>query len=79
MAVRKTKPEILKFRFTQDSFVVDDSKYEGKFFDDKISALYDIGFESKPVFFDEAGIFLWRISEMFISRLSKTEGLELSR
>ena len=75
----KTPQLILKFRFTPTLFAVDDSKYTGKFLDSPVQSLYDIGFENEPSYFDEAGKFLYKIADTFLTLLSKTEGIELLR
>ena len=76
---KKATITLLKFRFTKELFAVDDSNYKGIFRASPVQALYSLGFEEKPASLDEAGIFLYRIAETFLTELSKTEGLELLR
>ena len=76
---KKATITLLKFRFTKELFAVDDSNYKGIFRASPVQALYILGFEEKPTSLDEAGIFLYRIAETFLTELSKTEGLELLR
>ncbi|HBG65933.1 MAG TPA: hypothetical protein DDW78_05625, partial [Treponema sp.] len=70
----------LRFRFLPSLFAVDDATYSGAFKDDPIKALYDLGFDVRPLAsVDDAGLFLWQVADSFLTELSRTEGLELSR
>lgn len=70
----------LHFRFLPTLFAVDDATYSGAFKDEPINALYNLGFDVRPVAsLDDAGLFLWQIADSFLTELSRTEGLELSR
>ena len=70
----------LRFRFLPSLFAVDDATYGGTFRDEPIMALYNLGFAVRPVAtVDDAGLFLWQIADSFLTELSRTEGLELSR
>ena len=70
----------LRFRFLPTLFAVDDATYTGIFKDEPINALYNLGFDVRPVAsLDDAGLFLWQIADSFLTELSRTEGLELSR
>ena len=70
----------LRFRFLPSLFAVDDATYGGTFRDEPIMALYNLGFAVRPVAtVDDAGLFLWQITDSFLTELSRTEGLELSR
>lgn len=70
----------LRFRFLPTLFAVDDVTYSGAFKDEPINALYNLGFDVRPVAsVDDAGLFLWQIADSFLTELSRTEGLELSR
>ena len=70
----------LHFRFLPSLFVVDDTTYNGTFRDSPVNALYNLGFDVRPVTsVDDAGLFLWQIADSFLTELSRTEGLELSR
>ena len=70
----------LRFRFLPTLFAVDDATYSGIFKDEPINALYNLGFDVRPVAsVDDAGLFLWQIADSFLTELSRTEGLELSR
>lgn len=70
----------LRFRFLPTLFAVDDATYSGAFKDEPINALYNLGFDVRPVAsLDDAGLFLWQIADSFLTELSRTEGLELSR
>lgn len=42
--------------------------------------MYNLGFDVRPVAsLDDAGLFLWQVADSFLTELSRTEGLELSR
>ena len=70
----------LRFRFLPSLFAVDDATYNGAFKAEPIVALYNLGFGVRPVAsVDDAGLFLWQIADSFLTELSRTEGLELSR
>ena len=70
----------MRFRFLPTLFAVDDVTYSGAFKDEPINALYNLGFDVRPVAsVDDAGLFLWQIADSFLTELSRTEGLELSR
>lgn len=70
----------LRFRFLPSLFAVDDATYSGAFKDDPIKALYDLSFDVRPLAsVDDAGLFLWQVADSFLTELSRTEGLELSR
>ncbi|MBR7079921.1 MAG: hypothetical protein IKI40_05320, partial [Treponema sp.] len=70
----------LRFRFLPTLFAVDDVTYRGAFKDEPINVLYNLGFDVRPVAsVDDAGLFLWQIADSFLTELSRTEGLELSR
>ena len=70
----------LRFRFLPTLFAVDDATYTGIFKDEPINALYNLGFDVRPVAsLDDAGLFLWQVADSFLTELSRTEGLELSR
>lgn len=59
---------------------MDDATYTGIFKDEPINALYNLGFDVRPVAsLDDAGLFLWQVADSFLTELSRTEGLELSR
>ena len=79
--MKKTNtPQPLRFRFLPSLFVVDDASYKGSFKAEPVKALYDIGFNSRPVAaFDDTGLFLWNIADLFLKKLSKTAGLEFLR
>mgnify|MGYP002624516576 FL=1 len=70
----------LRFRFLPSLFAVDDASYKGAFKDEPVKALYNLGFDVRPVAsVDDAGLFLWQVADSFLTELSRTEGLELSR
>ena len=79
MKAKKETVQPLKFRFTPKGFAVDEVKYSGDFKSEPYKALYNFGFSSSPDFLDSAGRFLYSIADKFLTELSKTEGLELSR
>ena len=79
MKAKKETVQPLKFRFTPKGFAVDEAKYSGDFKSEPYKALYNFGFSSSPDFLDSAGRFLYSIADKFLTELSKTEGLELSR
>ena len=58
---------------------MDTPSYKGAFKSDGARAFYDCAFSPRPSFFDDTGLFLYRVAELFIQELSKTEGLELTR
>ena len=77
---KQTAAGPLRFRFLPSLFAVDDATYSGAFKDEPINALYNLGFDVRPVAsLDDAGLFLWQIADSFLTELSRTEGLELSR
>ena len=77
---KATAIQPLRFRFLPLLFAVDDSSYEGSFVTEPVQALYNLGFKPRPVAtVDDAGLFLWRVADCFLTELSRTEGLELSR
>lgn len=77
---KQTAAAPLHFRFLPTLFAVDDATYTGIFKDEPINALYNLGFDVRPVAsVDDAGLFLWQIADSFLTELSRTEGLELSR
>ncbi|MBO5607195.1 MAG: DEAD/DEAH box helicase [Treponema sp.] len=77
---KQTAAGPLRFRFLPTLFAVDDATYSGAFKDEPINALYNLGFDVRPVAsLDDAGLFLWQIADSFLTELSRTEGLELSR
>ena len=77
---KQTAAAPLRFRFLPTLFAVDDATYSGIFKDEPINALYNLGFDVRPVAsLDDAGLFLWQIADSFLTELSRTEGLELSR
>lgn len=77
---KQNAAEPLRFRFLPTLFAVDDATYSGAFKDEPINALYNLGFDVRPVAsVDDAGLFLWQIADSFLTELSRTEGLELSR
>lgn len=77
---KQTAAGPLRFRFLPTLFAVDDATYTGIFKDEPINALYNLGFDVRPVAsLDDAGLFLWQIADSFLTELSRTEGLELSR
>lgn len=77
---KQTAAAPLRFRFLPTLFAVDDATYSGIFKDEPIMALYNLGFDVRPVAsLDDAGLFLWQIADSFLTELSRTEGLELSR
>ncbi len=77
---KQTAAAPLRFRFLPTLFAVDDATYTGIFKDEPINALYNLGFDVRPVAsVDDAGLFLWQIADSFLTELSRTEGLELSR
>ena len=77
---KQTAAGPLRFRFLPTLFAVDDATYTGIFKDEPIVALYNLGFDVRPVAsLDDAGLFLWQIADSFLTELSRTEGLELSR
>jgi len=77
---KQTAAAPLRFRFLPTLFAVDDATYTGIFKDEPINALYNLGFDVRPVAsLDDAGLFLWQIADSFLTELSRTEGLELSR
>ncbi len=67
------------FRFTQNGFAVDDNNYEGKFLYSPVSALYELGFKTKPKGLDGTGIFLHLVAESFLSKIPVFDGIELLR
>ena len=70
----------LRFRFLPSLFAVDDATYKGAFKLEPVKALYNLGFDVRPVAtVDDAGLFLWQVADSFLTELSRTEGLELSR
>lgn len=77
---KQTAAAPLRFRFLPTLFAVDDATYTGIFKDEPINALYNLGFDVRPVAsVDDAGLFLWQVADSFLTELSRTEGLELSR
>lgn len=77
---KQNAAEPLRFRFLPTLFAVDDATYTGIFKDEPINALYNLGFDVRPVAsLDDAGLFLWQVADSFLTELSRTEGLELSR
>lgn len=77
---KQTAAAPLRFRFLPTLFAVDDATYTGIFKDEPINALYNLGFDVRPVAsLDDAGLFLWQVADSFLTELSRTEGLELSR
>ncbi len=77
---KQTAAGPLRFRFLPTLFAVDDATYTGIFKDEPINALYNLGFDVRPVAsLDDTGLFLWQIADSFLTELSRTEGLELSR
>lgn len=77
---KQTAAGPLRFRFLPTLFAVDDVTYSGAFKDEPINALYNLGFDVRPVAsVDDAGLFLWQVADSFLTELSRTEGLELSR
>ena len=72
--------QTLRFRFLPSLFVVDDTSYKGTFKTEPVKALYNLGFDVRPVAtVDDAGLFLWQVADSFITELSRTEGVEISR
>ena len=72
--------QTLRFRFLPSLFVVDDASYKGTFKTEPVKALYNLGFDVRPVAtVDDAGLFLWQVADSFITELSRTEGVEISR
>lgn len=70
----------LRFRFLPSLFAVDDASYKGAFKTEPVKSLYNLCFDVRPIAtVDDAGLFLWQIADSFIEKLSRTEGLELSR
>ncbi|MCR4909598.1 MAG: DEAD/DEAH box helicase [Lachnospiraceae bacterium] len=51
----------------------------GKFKEDRVRSLYNLGFEEKPEWLDAAGAFLYRISELFQTWLLRQPDIELLR
>lgn len=77
---KQTAAAPLRFRFLPTLFAVDDATYSGASKDEPVMALYNLGFDVRPVAsVDDAGLFLWQIADSFLTELSRTEGLELSR
>ncbi|MCR5316897.1 MAG: DEAD/DEAH box helicase [Treponema sp.] len=77
---KQTAAGPLRFRFLPTLFAVDDATYSGAFKDEPVMALYNLGFGVRPVAsVDDAGLFLWQVADSFLTELSRTEGLELSR
>ena len=70
----------LRFRFLPSLFAVDDATYSGAFKEEPVKALYNLGFDVRPLAtVDDAGLFLWQVADSFLTELSRTEGLNLSR
>ncbi|WP_197971952.1 DEAD/DEAH box helicase [Treponema zioleckii] len=77
---KQNATQLLRFRFLPSLFAVDDATYSGAFKNEPVAALYNLGFDVRPVAsVDDAGLFLWQIADSFLTELSRTEGLELSR
>ena len=85
---QEEKQSQLHFRFTEKSFLVDEQNEEftdeilswkEKFEGDKWKALYDIGFEEKPVWLDVTGRFLYQVADRFQFELTRQPDLELAR
>ena len=65
--------QTLRFRFLPSLFVVDDASYKGTFKTEPVKALYNLGFDVRPVAtVDDAGLFLWQVADSFITELSRT-------
>ncbi len=77
---KQNASQLLHFRFLPSLFAVDDATYSGAFKNEPVAALYNLGFDVRPVAsLDDAGLFLWQVADSFLTELSRTEGLELSR
>lgn len=85
--MKETQPTI-HFLFTEDGFCVDDRQnslsdpaqaWERQFEEDRYAALYHLGFVEKPAQLDEAGCFLYQLSDTFFRVLTSQPDIELTR
>ena len=52
---------------------MDDATFLGAFKNEPINALYNLGFDVRPVAtVDDAGLFLWQIADSFFNRAFKS-------
>ena len=82
------KKERLHFLYTQNGFGLDRQqdltekdlmKWTHRFTENKLQALYDLGFLQKPLWLDAAGSFLYRLTDAFQKNLTRQPDLELRR
>ena len=88
-AITKNEENKLRFFFTSQGFTIDSSeeqiydksleKWVKRFKKDKFQAVYDVGFEEKPVWLDQTGQFLYMIADAFQKNLTRQPDLELKR
>ncbi len=85
--MKETQPTI-HFLFTEDGFCVDDRQnslsdpaqaWERQFEENRYAALYHLGFVEKPAQLDEAGCFLYQLSDTFFRVLTSQPDIELTR
>jgi SNF2 family DNA or RNA helicase len=91
MARRKTQENQLSAYFTQDSFVVESGYLQleemeeplktwfQRFYEDKYTALYHLGFLEREKWFSPALEYLHYISELLIGKIGQQSDLELNR
>lgn len=76
---QKNNKSQLKLRFIPEGFIVDQPLYEGPFKTDPYKAIYNASFNSKNDNSDSVYTFIYSISDKFLTELTRTDGLEISR
>ena len=78
----------LRFRFTEQGFILDEQEEElessvlswkHRFETERWKAVYAVGFEEKPGWLDAAGSFLYQVADEFQKQLTRQPDLELAR
>lgn len=87
MIKKKVKNNMNKISFiiTKDSFRIDNAVQNaviaktGEFAANPYKTFYHLAFSARPDYLDTAGIFIYRIAEVFTEELTAVSGIELSR
>ncbi len=75
----------ISFIITKDSFRIDNAVQNaviaktGEFAANPYKTFYHLAFSARPDYLDTAGIFIYRIAEVFTEELTAVSGIELSR
>ncbi len=84
----KTETEKLYFVFTEDGFLLDERdgiysdavrRWRDKFQESPARALYNLGFEERPVWLDQAGNYLYMVADVFLRQLTRIPDIEILR